>query len=55
MMVDDEMIEDAVEAGPSTSSKTSTKKSSKKVVLKKKKGKEPKVGLFSAPAAMKLG
>ncbi|KAL4514911.1 hypothetical protein Ndes2526A_g03738 [Nannochloris sp. 'desiccata'] len=57
MMVDDdadEKIEDAAEAGPSTSSKTTKKKSSKKVVLKKKKGKEPKVGLFSAPAAMKL-
>ena len=57
MMVDDEVdetIKDAeTEAGTSKAA-GKTKKKSKKVVLKKKKGKEPKVGLFSAPTAMKL-
>jgi hypothetical protein len=59
MMVDDdgdENIEDVadVAAGSSKLAGATKKKSSKKVVLKKKKGKEPKVGLFSAPAAMKV-
>ncbi len=51
MMVDDENMNDAEEAGTSKS-KGTIKKKSKKVLKKKKK--EPKVGLFSAPAAMKL-
>ena len=53
MMVDDdgdETIQDV--EGTSKSAKAGAKKKTKKILKKKKK--ETKVGLFSAPAAMKL-